>query len=259
MLSKNQISQVVALHQKKFRKAENMFIAEGEKVVTDLLQSSFDVKKIFATSSFIERYHKRFQKKSVSEWVEVTESELNKISSLNTPNQVVALAAIPSYQFDKSSIQNKLNLVLDDISDPGNLGTIIRIADWFGIENIICSTDTADCYNPKVVQASMGSLFRIKIHYMNLENFLAENKSSNIYGTTLDGENIYSAKLSHEGFIVVGSESTGISTEIKNYLTHKVYIPDFNLKAGKNQPDSLNAAVATAIVCAEFRRRQQAK
>ncbi len=259
MLSKSQISLVVSLHQKKFRKQEGLFVAEGEKIVEELLASSWTVKKIFATESFLQKTDLKKKKKSSIKWVEVSENELKKISSLATPNKVLALVEMPVDRLEEEKIKNSLSLVLDDISDPGNLGTILRIADWFGIGQIICSQDTADCYNAKVVQASMGSLFRIRIHYKDLKNFLEQNTLTtklHVYGMMLSGENIYSADLSSPGFIVVGSESKGIREELKNYFSHALFIPSFSSAENKPVPDSLNAAVAAAIVCAEFRRRE---
>ena len=255
MLSKNQISFIHSLHQKKFRKQEGLFIAEGEKIVDDLLASGFTVKNVFATESFIEK--QKSKKKNTSEWIAVTENELKKISSLTTPNQALGIVEIPSYKIDEREISNSLSLVLDDISDPGNLGTIIRIADWFGIKNIICSPDTADCYNPKVVQASMGSLFRTKIHYEKLEIFFELNLKSmkrEVFAALLEGENIYSANLPSTGFIVLGNESKGIGKELKKYFSQALLIPSFSTDKNASA-DSLNVAVAAAIVCSEFRRR----
>lgn len=258
MLSKSQISLVASLQQKKFRKEEGLFVAEGEKIVGDLLSSSFEVKKIFATETFIQKQD--WRKNSSIEWIEVSEPELNKISSLTTPNQVLALATIPSYELNQDSFKTSLSLMLDDISDPGNLGTIIRIAHWFGIGTILCSANTTDCYNAKVVQASMGSLFNVQIHYIDLKTFLEENRQTMnlpVYGLMLEGENIYSADLSSDGFIVIGSESKGVNHELKKYFSHSLFIPSFSSTETNASPDSLNAAVATAIACSEFRRRQQ--
>ena len=258
MLSKSQISLVKSLHQKKFRKEEGLFVAEGEKIVTELLASSLDVKKVFALDSFIQQQVAK--KKSAVEWIEVSEAELKKISSLAAPNKALALAVIPAYRLDTDAIKNSISLILDDISDPGNLGTIIRIADWFGIGTILCSIDTADCYNAKVVQASMGSLFRTKIHYTDLNIFLEENSRMlklHVYGTMLKGEDIYSAALSSAGLIVIGSESNGIRDDLKKYFTKSLFIPSFSSADNNASPDSLNAAVATAITCSEFRRRQK--
>ena len=258
MLSKSQISLVASLHQKKIRKQEGLFIAEGEKIVEELLASSCTIKKIFATEAFFKKHQGRKKNKSVAEWIEVSEKELEKISLLTTPNKVLVLGVIPEYKLEVEDFRKSLSLVLDDISDPGNLGTIIRVADWFGIRNIVCSGETAECFNPKVVQASMGSLFRVKVHYTDLKNFLEQNSRSakiNVYGMMLKGEPIYTAELTSSGFIVIGNESSGISDELKKYLTHALVIPPFSKDGGKQIPDSLNAAVATAIVCAEFRRR----
>lgn len=257
MLSKSQISFVRSLHQKKFRREENLFIAEGVKVVSDLLSSKFEIKKVFATESFFKNHYSK-KIHSAIEWIEVAEAELKKISSLTTPNEVLAIATIPLVDIDESEIKDSLNLVLDDISDPGNLGTIIRIADWFGIKNIICSNDTTDCYNPKVVQAAMGSLFRVKVHYTVLKNFFDwnnQNIKAKVFGTTLSGENIYSSKLSSNGLIVLGNESKGVHDDLKKYFTHSLFIPSFSSTENKKEVDSLNVAVAAAIVCSEFRRR----
>ena len=257
MISKSQISFITSLQQKKFRKLEQLFVAEGEKVVLDLFASALIVKKIFATDSFFLK-HQDLKIDSASETFTVTETELKKISSLIAPNEVLVTAEIPVYNIAENELVNSLSLVLDDISDPGNLGTIIRIADWFGIKNIICSTDTADCYNPKVVQAAMGSLFRIKVHYTDLQLFLEKNnqdKKIPVYGTEKNGKNIYSAQLSTAGLIVMGSESKGIRDELKKYFNSSLCIPAFSSQEDLQAPDSLNVAVSTAIVCAEFRRR----
>lgn len=258
MLSKSQISFVASLQQKKIRKQEGLFIAEGEKVVEELLASSWPVRKIYATEAFFDKYRHNKEKETVTEWMEVSETELKKISLLTTPNKALALAVIPDYHLEKEDFSKSLSLVLDDISDPGNLGTIIRIADWFGIENIVCSNETADCYNSKVVQASMGSLFRVKVHYTELKNFLEQNSKttkSDVFGMVMDGESIYSASLSTHGFIVIGNESMGISDELKKYFSKTLCVPPFMNEPRNKIPDSLNAAVATAIACSEFRRR----
>lgn len=234
-----------------------MFIGEGEKVVSDLLASSLTVKKVFSTPAYSQKY-KPEKKKSLTEWTEVTETELKKISALTTPHEVLAIAGIPSHPLDEDEIKNSLNLVLDDVSDPGNLGTIIRIADWFGIKNIICSADTADCYSPKVVQASMGSLFRVKVHYTDLQVFLKKNNQTTkakVYGATLNGESIYSAELPSSCLIVLGNESRGVREELKAYFTHSVSIPSYSAEENTSAPDSLNVAVAAAVICAEIRRR----
>jgi RNA methyltransferase, TrmH family len=172
---------------------------------------------------------------------------------------VLAICEIPEYILEVQLLKNKLTLVLDDIKDPGNLGTIIRIADWFGIENILCSNDTADTFNPKVVQATMGSIARVKVHYTALTDFFRiENGKLNIksYGALLEGDNIYTKQLSSEGFIIIGNESKGISEDLLPYITDKVTIPAFShYRSDTGEAESLNAAIATAIICSEFRRR----
>lgn len=255
MLSKNQIKFVNSLKQKKERKELGLFIAEGSKVVLDLINSKIKVKQVYALPDFfnnnlpldIEHY-------------QINSSELERISLLTTPHEVVAICEIPNHILDLSVLKNQLTLVLDNIQDPGNLGTIIRTADWFGIKEIICSNESADVYNPKVVQATMGSIARVKVHYTDLENlFSKEIKPQNIqvYGALLEGENIYKKQLSKTGIIVIGNESKGISEKIKTFITDKISIPSFSFHHSNSKEDeaeSLNAAIATAIICSEFRR-----
>lgn len=255
MLSKNQIKFVNSLKQKKFIQEHNLFIAEGTKIVSELLSSKIVVRQIYATSDFfrnttIDKQIERF---------EIKATELDRISALSTPNEVLAVCEIPFYEMDSDGLKDKLTLVLDDIKDPGNLGTIIRIADWFGIETVICSSETAYAFNPKVVQATMGSIARIKLQYTNLPEFLEVQRSSDkakIYGALLDGENIYTKQLSSNGFIVIGNESKGISENVLPFITDKINIPSFShFKSGGGEAESLNAAIATSIICSEFRRR----
>jgi len=253
MPSKPELKFIRSLHQKKFREQENCFIAEGIKVVEELLQSDFAVKNIYAVSDFARQLiaqHKKLKEKTVT----VTEDELKKISALATPNKVLAVAEIPATEIKLSSVSNSLSLALDNVSDPGNLGTIIRIAHWFGIENIICSENCVDAYNPKVVQAAMGSLFFVNVAQTNLNRFFsgAENDIP-VYGTILNGKSIYESNLSSPAIILLGNESTGISDELKTYITHPITIPSA-VQKGKHKPDSLNVATAAAVVCAAFRR-----
>ena len=242
MISKNQIKYIRQLEQKKFRKRENCFVAEGPKVVGDLMKR-YQPKAIFATRAWLDGAG------IGSQATEITDEELRRISFLQNPQQVLALFFIPSTIFYQPST---LSLALDSVQDPGNLGTIIRIADWFGIETIYCSEDTADCYNPKVVQATMGSLAHVHIVYTNLEALL-QSVHCPIYGTLLDGQNIYQQELSSEGIIVMGNEGNGISPAIRQLITHKLLIPNYN--PSSETAESLNVAIATAITCAEFRRR----
>lgn len=248
MISKNQIKFVRQLEQKKFRKAENLFIAEGHKVVGDLLAAGFRPTQLFATNEWISC------NPTVSA-IEVTTDELTRVSLQQHPQQVLALFPIPNYDpsFPIAQHLSSLSLLLDNIQDPGNLGTIIRIADWFGIDTIYCSTGTVDAWNPKVVQATMGSIARVKIIYIepnDLFNQLPPDYP--IYGTFLDGDNIYTQQLTPHGLIVMGNEGNGISDAVRKRVSKKLLIPDFH-KGGT--ADSLNVAIATAITCSEFRRR----
>lgn len=240
MLSKNQIKFVRSLELKKNRKREHLFVAEGPKVVGDLLRAGYRPHSIFSTSP---RQNGQL----------VTEEELQRISFLQHPQEVLAVFEMPDTELTPqfSAINNQLSIALDGIQDPGNLGTIIRIADWFGIDAIYCSPDTADVYNPKVVQATMGSIAHIPVTYCNLEKLLSEIDCA-IYGTLLDGEDIYKKKLQPNGIIVMGNEGNGISKEIRPFITHKLLIPNFS--HAKETAESLNVAIATAITCSEFRR-----
>jgi TrmH family RNA methyltransferase len=255
MLSKNQIKNITALHQKKFRREENLFIAEGEKIVNDLLHSEWKIKSLFGTQAFFQDISKGIVIPKEVEINLVTEDELKKISSLTTPQKVLAVVSVPDNEYTVD-FERGLKLVLDNISDPGNLGTLIRIAAWFGIDEVICSDNSVECFNPKVVQSSMGALFHINISYSPLTELFQKNisiKSLPVYGTMLEGENIYQEKLLNDAFIIVGNESTGISKELFPFITQKIKIPSF----GKRLIDSLNVAVATGIVCAEFRKNNQ--
>ena len=243
MISKNQIKYIRQLEQKKFRKRENCFVAEGPKVVGDLMKR-YQPKAIFATRAWLDGAG------IGSQATEITDEELRRISFLQNPQQVLALFFIPSTIFYQPST---LSLALDSVQDPGNLGTIIRIADWFGIDTIYCSEDTADAYNPKVVQATMGSLAHVHIIYCDLLQLIdALPPSYPVYGTLLDGDDIYQQPLSQEGIIVMGNEGNGISEAVRQRVTRRLLIPNFH--QGESA-ESLNVAIATAITCSEFRRR----
>lgn len=241
MVSKNQIKLITSLHQKKYRKQHQMFIAEGKKVINELLQSNFELVYLLTIDKtyFNIAYHNKIYT--------ISETELKKMSALTTSNDCLAVFKIPQ---EKKAHKGGLILALDDVRDPGNLGTIIRLCDWFGIETLICSTETVDVYNPKVIQATMGSISRVNVVYTNLETFLKET-SLPIFGTFMDGENIYKKILPKEGIIVMGNEANGISKEIEGLISQKIAIPRF----GKLQEtESLNVATATAIVLSEFKR-----
>jgi RNA methyltransferase, TrmH family len=256
MLSKKQVKQISSLKEKKIRKELALFTVEGEKSVEEFLSGGIKVNAIYATSAWILKnqgiLHEAGKRTEV---IEVSENELKKISTLSTPNEVLAVCAIPEYELNIEDLKKNLSLVLDEIKDPGNLGTIIRIADWFEIRDIICSEDCVDAYNPKTVQASMGSLGRVKVHYLKLPGILDKLKGIKVYGALLEGENIYNTKLENKGIIIIGNESRGISESIKRYITQKISIPIFSNNKD-SAPESLNAAVATGIICSEFRRRE---
>ena len=245
MISKNQLKYIRQLEQKKYRRREGLFVAEGTKVVGDLLQR-YRPEAVFATADW--------QAPAGITPQLVTDDELRRISFLQHPQQVLALFPLPSVNSLPSSVNSELSLALDGVQDPGNLGTIIRIADWFGISTIICSEDTVDAWNPKVVQATMGSIARVNIIYNNLPEFLDSLPADfPVYGTFLDGETIYTQELTHEGLIIMGNEGNGISDAVRAKVNRRLLIPDFH--QGETA-DSLNVAIATAITCSEFRRRQ---
>ena len=246
-LSKNKLKYIKSLKDKKSRSEHNTFIAEGNKMVSDLLPH-LKCQLLVGTSAFLETID---QSISIDEIVEVNDTQLAQASFLKTPQQVLAVFYQPDYE--EEHISNQLVLALDGVQDPGNLGTIIRLADWYGIGNIFCSHDTADVYNPKVVQATMGALARVRVHYVDLQEFLTENSSLPIYGTLLDGQNMYEQNLESHGIIVMGNEGNGIRPEIEQLISTKLYIPNYPI--GNPTSESLNVAIATAIVCAEFRRR----
>lgn len=250
MLSKNTIKYIRALEMKKYRKVENGFLAEGNKLVGDLL-GHFPCHLLIATTSWLEKHPLLLAK----ETIEVTPEELARASLLKNPQEVLAVFELPSYPYDDTLPAHSLCLALDDVQDPGNLGTIIRIADWFGIEDIFCSPGTADAFNPKTVQATMGALARVKLHYCDLKAFirLQIERKIPVFGTFLDGESLYSQELSAHGVIVMGNEGNGVCKEIEEMVSQKLLIP--NYPQGQETSESLNVAVATAIVCAEFRRR----
>ena len=256
MLSKNKIKFINSIKKKKYREIHQCFFAEGEKLVDELLNSNVQIIEIFATTDWINKNKQGFYLRPELDVIEISENDLNKISSLTSPNKVFAIAKQPVYEYKIEEIHTGLSLFLENINDPGNLGTIIRIADWFGIKNIFCSKESVDVYNPKVVQTSMGAIYRIKIHYVESGEFLtslSELENFNIYGTFLKGKNIYQEPLDKNGLIIMGSESHGISKELEPLINKKLFIP--NYPSNGETSESLNISAATAIVCSEFRRR----
>jgi len=250
MITKNEIKLIKSLKQKKYRNNHHMFVVEGEKMVEEMLSSKMKFNNLYATEDWGFPSNMNFD-----DFKLISNKELNQISSLTTPNKVIAILNQFDNKLDISNLENKISIILDSVKDPGNLGTIIRIADWFGIQDVVCSADCVDLYNPKVVQATMGSIFRVKVFYTELTEFLKKLKNETnltIYGTLLNGENIYSKTLNKNAVIVFGNESEGISDKIIPFIDEKLLIPGFS-EGGKI--DSLNVAISTAIVCAEFKRK----
>jgi TrmH family RNA methyltransferase len=242
MISKNQIKFIRSLELKKNRKQNGLFVAEGPKVVGDLLHADYKARMLFATKPY-----------PGAELI--TDDELQRISFLQHPQEILAVFEIPTLNSQPSTLNSQLSLALDGVQDPGNLGTIIRIADWFGISTIYCSPETADVYNPKVVQATMGSLAHVQVVYTDLLALVSQLPPSYpVYGTLLDGENIYQQELTSEGIIVMGNEGNGISQALREHINRRLLIPDFH--TGELRAESLNVAIATAITCSEFKRRQ---
>lgn len=247
MLTKAIIKYIKSLKDKKSRDEYGTFVAEGNKMVSDLL-GTIKCQYLICTKEILST----LEIKDVETILEVKDNEIEKVSFVKNPQQTIAVFYKPK-EYIINNIDNKLSIMLDEIQDPGNLGTIIRLADWYGIENIICSKNTADVYNPKTVQATMGALARVKVHYTDLEDFLTQNKNTPIYGTFLNGENMYQKELSQNGIIVMGNEGNGISKEIERHVNQRLFIPSY--PPNTETSESLNVAIATAIVCAEFRRR----
>ena len=240
MLSKNQIKLITSLQQKKYRKQHQLFFAEGIKVIEELLVSKFELQAIYTTELLdfdvaTDKIHT------------INTNELKKISALTTPNTCLAVFKIP---IEKKLEENGLIVALDNVRDPGNLGTIIRLCDWFGITQLICSTETVDIYNPKVVQATMGSIGRVAVFYQDIAAFLKKTQLP-VFGTFMEGENVYQKSLPQNGILVMGNEANGISESVSKSITQKLSIPRF----GKlQQTESLNVATATAILLSEFKR-----
>lgn len=253
MLSKAKLKYIRSLELKKNRRTEQAFVAEGPKVVGDMLPH-FPCHLLVATDA----WHTAHPTAVAGEKLTVTPDELTRASFLKTPQEVLAVFGMATDEAGwgpLSVLSTELCLALDDVQDPGNLGTIIRLADWFGIRHIFCSPATADAYNPKVVQATMGALARVKVHYTPLPPLLDRASENDIplYGTFLDGENLYEKTLASHGLIIMGNEGNGISAEVASYVNERLFIPNYPL--GMETSESLNVATAAAIICAEFRRR----
>jgi len=243
MVTKNQIKHITSLQQKKYRKQHHLFIAEGKKVIQELIDGGLNLVQIYTTAP-----NNWILDKRLIETVSLV--ELNKMSALSTANDSLAIFTIPEVPFENLG---KITLVLDNIKDPGNLGTIIRLCDWFGIENLVCSEQTVDVYNPKVVQSTMGSLARVRIHYKNLTDFIT-SQNLPVLGTFMEGHDIYSENLPEQFLLVLGNEADGISETLSHLISRKVSIPRFGTL---QKTESLNVATAAAIFLSEFCRKQQ--
>ncbi len=254
-LSSTKIKLIRSLEHKKYRYQHRLFVVEGDKTVREILSSSLIVKCVLAKVGWLESLSGNLLT-GIEDVFEVNDQELSQISFLKTPNQAVVLVQIPDDSLDMVGLISGLSLYLDRIQDPGNLGTIIRIADWFGIRQVLCGDGCADPYNPKTVQSTMGALIRVKTHSVDaafFERLEVAYPGFPVYGTFLDGENIYRQQLSSQGIIVMGNESKGISGDIASHINKRLLIPSY--PPGEPTSDSLNVATAAAIVCAEFRRR----
>jgi len=235
MLSRNQIKFIKSLKQKKFRLQQQLFVVEGEKLVNEFLNSDWEIEQIYATKEW------------EGEAVEITTKELERISFLKTPNKVLAIVKMP---FEESVASENLVLALDAVKDPGNLGAIIRLADWFGVQNILCSEDCVELYNPKVVQASMGSIIRVQVQYVDLKSTFESMDDYQVYAAVMDGENMFSIKKSEKIIVLMGSESHGVSQELLKLPHQKITIP----KSGNSKVESLNVANACGIILAQLSR-----
>lgn len=246
MVTKAEIQKVRSLADKRGRDEHGLFVAEGEKIIRELCASHLRVRNLYALDGVME---------DLEGVCRVSAKEMERLSMLKTANNSLAVVEIPHYGFDLTSARRNLVLALDNIGNPGNVGTLIRLADWFGIGDVICSPSTADCFNPKVVQATMGAIIRVRVHYLDLAPTLrrAADEGIGVYGTFLDGDNIYDAKLGGSGIIVMGNEGRGISAEVAAAVTHKLLIPPFPPE--RRGSESLNVSTAAAVVCSEFRRR----
>lgn len=249
MISKARIKWIKSLEIRKYRQQYKAFVAEGPKLVEELLPYSTPL-CIVATQDWLNQN----EQIKAAEIYAVNQEELKRISLLRTPQNVLTVMPIPDRKLDLSALQGRLVIALDGVQDPGNIGTILRTADWFGIKHVLCSEGTVDVYNPKCVQSCMGALARVEVHYCHLPEVLSKVQMP-IYGTFLDGKDIYAEELHAEGIIVMGNEGNGISAQIAEMINRRLYVPNF--PKGSLTTESLNVAVTTGIVCAEFRRRLQ--
>jgi TrmH family RNA methyltransferase len=253
VLSKNKINFILSLQKKKVREVEKLFVIEGDKLVREFLSAKMPVKLLMAKPEFLNSLP-LVHKKGIGEIIPARYDDLKKVSTLKTPNNALAIIQMPDTRFNPGDLKIGLTIALEYVQDPGNLGTIIRSAAWFGIKNIYCSENCVDCYNPKVIQASMGAIMHVNVSYTDLHAFFKTARKSKIkiYGALLEGESIYSSRLSDKGIIFLGNESRGISDEFIPYITDRIMIPRMN-KAGSGI-DSLNVSMAASVILSEFTR-----
>ncbi len=253
MLSKNKQKFILSLNRKKIREQNGVFVAEGHKLVVDLLNTSCTAHTLIATDDWLAANASLVGNKQ--ELITASLDEIKKVSTLKSPPSVIGIFEQKNTDYSIESLTNQLCLLLDEIQDPGNLGTIVRLADWFGIQHVFCSRNCADIYNPKTIQSTMGAISRVNIHYIDTVDFLTDytRLALPIYGTFLDGTNIYQQELSNQGLIIMGNEGKGISKAVENFVNQRLFIPSF--PADIPTSESLNVSVATAITCAEFRRQ----
>ncbi len=248
-MTKSEIQLVKSLGEKKTRNEMGLFVAEGDKFIRELIDSPLRIYKVYQREESAGEVS--FDGANVEL---ISGKEMERITQLKSANSSLALVEMPRYTFDAERLRGRLTLLLDGVQNPGNLGTIIRLAEWFGVEDVICSPTSADCFNPKVVQATMGAILRVRVHYLSLPEVVraAQEMSLPIYGADLEGESIYQSKFGNEALLVMGSEGSGLSAEVEAMVTNKVFIPPYPADAAGSE--SLNVAVATAIICSEFRR-----
>jgi TrmH family RNA methyltransferase len=259
VISKSDIKLIRSLAIRKYRLRHGLFVVEGEKIVSDMFRDELNSKRyrlrsVYATGDW--KPPEEVRNVPSLKMVQVSDKELKLCSLMSTPNKVLAIVEIPAMPLGIKETRLGITLVLDAIRDPGNLGTIIRMAHWFGIKNVICSDDSVDLYNPKTIQATMGSFLAVKVYHLDLPEFLGQAKTQQnrtIYGSYLEGESIYALKPEQNAMIVLGNESAGIDKKLEPFIDRKIYIPSFS---AKYKPDSLNVASATAIILSELLRNQ---
>lgn len=244
MLSRNDIKRVKSLQQKKVRDELGLFVAEGYRLVEQILAGGFEIVEVYHTEKFTTN------QRIDANLIAVSESEMSRISGLTAPSPVLAVAKYPEYTLNADPA-SELVLALDTVQDPGNMGTIIRLADWFGVNHVVCSNGCTDAFAPKTIQATMGAIANVKVHYVDLTEWLSNQKGSSVYGAFMDGENIYSMEKKQTGIIIMGNEGNGISKPVEPFITHRIHIPSFAI--GREKVESLNVAMAAAIVLSEFK------